>query len=152
VKEFEMLEYKRPTSKTVLVINHEPDVLIFLKLILETHGYRALLANGAECAMRFLGQENLSLDLLLTTVVMPGTTGRELAQVSKELRPGLPILFMSGFADSEAVRLKVWHNDARLLHKPFPEPTFFGEICDLLGALPPPVHPLRKARWASAAG
>jgi DNA-binding NtrC family response regulator len=135
--------------RTVLVVDDEQDVLILLKLILETHGYRALLANGAEAAMRFLGQGNLALDLLLTDVVMPGMTGTDLAKASKELRPELPVLFMSGFADTEAVRLKVWDDDARLLHKPFSEETFIGEICDLLGVAPLPDSPPHRARGAS---
>ncbi len=100
--------------------------------------------------MRFLGQENLALDLLLTDIKMPGMTGTDLAKVSKELRPDLPVLFMSGFADTEAVRLKVWDDAARLLHKPFSEETFIGEICDLLGAAPPLDHPPQKARGAVA--
>jgi DNA-binding NtrC family response regulator len=144
-----MTHTERRNPKTVLVVDDEQDILILLKLILETHGYRALLASGAEGAMRFLGQENLALDLLLTDVVMPGMTGTDLAKVSKELRPGLPVLFMSGFADTEAVRLKVWDDAARLLHKPFSEESFIGEICDLLGAAPPPDPPPQKARGAS---
>jgi DNA-binding NtrC family response regulator len=139
MKEFEMISYmERPIPKTVLVVDDEQDVLILLKLILETHGFRVLLANGAEGAIRFLGQEDLTLDLLLTDVFMPGMTGTDLAQVSKELRPGLPILFMSGFADTEAVRLKVWDDAARVLRKPFTEDAFVGEICNLLGATRPP--------------
>ena len=100
--------------------------------------------------MRFLGQENLALDLLLTDIKMPGMTGTDLAKVSKELRPELPILFMSGFADTEAVRLKVWNDAARLLHKPFSEETFIGEICDLLGAAPPPDRTPQRTRGAVA--
>src|ERR1700675_4550874 len=100
-----MAHTERAAQKTVLVVDDEQDVLILLKLILETHGYRALLAKGAEGAIRFLGQEDLALDLLLTDVMMPGMTGTDLAQFSKELRPGLPVLFMSGFADTESVRL-----------------------------------------------
>ena len=144
-----MTHTERRNPKTVLVVDDEQDILILLKLILETHGYRALLASGAEGAMRFLGQKNLALDLLLTDVVMPGMTGTDLAKASKELRPELPVLFMSGFADTEAVRLKVWDDAARLLHKPFSEETFIGEICDLLGAAPPPDQMPQHARGAS---
>lgn len=148
-----MMAYKeRSASRTVLVVDDEPDVLILLKLILETHGYRALLAKGTQGAMRFLRQQDLALDLLLTDVVMCGMTGPELAQASKELRPGLAVLFMSAFSDTEAVRLKVWDDAARLLRKPVSEETFISEICDLLGAVSPPVHPPQKARWASAVG
>src|SRR6267154_1058616 len=91
-------------ARTVLVVDDEQDVLILLKLILETHGYRALLARGAEAALRLLRQDELTVDLLLTDVVMPGMNGTDLAQAGRELRPSLPILFMSGFVDSDAVR------------------------------------------------
>src|SRR2546426_11089027 len=116
---FVMTGSKGPNAKTVLVVDDERDVLILLKLILETHGYRALLACGAEAALRLLRQDELMVDLLLTDVLMPGMNGTDLARAGRELRPGLPILFMSGFVDTDAVRLKVWDDAIRFLKKPF---------------------------------
>src|SRR3977135_1421393 len=95
-------------ARTVLVVDDENEILILLKLILETHGYRALLAHGSMDALQLLGQDDLDVDLLLPDVVMPGMDGMDLARICRELRPGLPILFMSGFVDTQAIRLKIW--------------------------------------------
>src|SRR6266699_3322119 len=65
---FVMTGSKGPNAKTVLVVDDEQDVLILLKLILETHGYRALLARGAEAALRFLRQDELTEDLFLGNI------------------------------------------------------------------------------------
>ena len=145
-----MASLEKATPKTILVVDDEQDVLILLKLILETSGYRALLAPGAETALKLLGQDDLKVDLLLTDVVMPGMSGTELARVSRELRPDLPILFMTGFADTEAVRLKVWDDTVQLLRKPFTEEVFIAEICKLLGAVPLPTTPPEHVQRASS--
>ena len=132
-------------ARTVLVVDDEQDILILLKMMLETHGYRALLARGAEAALRFLRHDELVVDLLLTDVVMPGMNGTELARAVRELRPDLPILFMSGFVDTEAVRLKVWDDAVSLLKKPFTEEAFLGKVREILGAAPLPAHTESKA-------
>ena len=135
--------------RTVLVVDDENDILILLKLILETHGYRALLAHGAVDALQLLGQDDLKIDLLLTDVVMPGMEGTDLARICRKLRPGLPILFMSGFVDTDAVRLKIWDDGVRFLRKPFTEATIVGNICELFGAIALPAYRPQTARPAS---
>ena len=137
-------------ARTVLVVDDEEDILILLKLILETHGYRALLARGPEAALRLLGQDELTVDLLLTDVVMPGMNGTDLALASRKLRPGLPVLFMSGFVDTDAVRVKVWDDAVRFLKKPFTEEVFLGNIRDILGAVPLSADTENKRRAASS--
>jgi DNA-binding NtrC family response regulator len=136
--------------RTVLVVDDESDILILLKLILEINGYRALLAHGAMDALQLLGQESLRVDLLLTDVVMPGMDGMDLGRISRELRPGLPILFMSGFVDTQAVRLKVWDDGVRFLEKPFTEDTIVGKVCEILGAIPLPNYK-PPSGWAASA-
>ena len=145
-----MTDAEGQSAKTVLVVDDEEDILILLKLILETHGYRALLARGPEAALRLLGQDELTVDLLLTDVVMPGLNGTDLALASRKLRPGLPVLFMSGFVDTDAVRVKVWDDAVRFLKKPFTEEAFLGNIREILGAVPLPAHTESKARAASS--
>jgi DNA-binding NtrC family response regulator len=134
--------------RTVLVVDDENDILILLKLILESHGYRALLAHGAMDALQLLGQDDLKVDLLLTDIVMPGMDGMDFARISRKLRPGLPILFMSGFVDTDAVRLKIWDDGVRFLRKPFTKETIVGNICELLGAIALPIYQPQTARAA----
>ena len=145
-----MIGVQGQDARNILVVDDEQDILILLKLILETHGYRALLAQGAEAALLLLRQDELAVDLLLTDVVMPGMNGAALAHAGRALRPGLPILFMSGFVDADAVRFKVWDDAVRFLKKPFTEELFLGNIREILGAIPLPAHTESKARSASA--
>src|SRR5882672_10228488 len=92
---------------TVLVVDDDADILIVLKAILETQGYRALLAADAENALQLLERADIGIDLMLTDLVMPGMSGTDLARKSLMLRPKLPILFMTAFADEEALHLSV---------------------------------------------
>ena len=137
-------------ERTVLIVDDDLDALIFLKLILETRGYRVLVASRAETALRLLRRDDLGVDLLLTNVVMPAMNGGELARGSRALRPTLPILFMSRFADTEAVRLKVWDSTVGVLDKHSGEDAFLGKIYDFLGATPPPLRQPQRAFRASS--
>ena len=134
-------------KQTVLIVDHDSETLIFLKLILEPQGYRVLLAGGVETALRLLRHDDLAVDLLLTNMVLPGANGGEIARWSRALRPALPVLFMSRFEDSEAVRLKVW--DSAILDKPAAEEAFLERICAFLGATPMPARRPQKAFQAS---
>ena len=88
----------RGNGERVLIVDDDLDALLFLKLILETQGYRALLANRAETALLLLQHEDIAVDLLLINLVIPETSGGDLARRSRALRPTLSILFMSKFA------------------------------------------------------
>src|SRR5579862_3495124 len=133
-------------KQTVLIVDHDSETLIFLKLILEPQGYRVLLAGGVETALRLLRHDALAIDLLLTNMVLPGANGGEIARWSRALRPALPVLFMSRFEDSEAVRLKVWDGAGLLLDgNTTGEREFLRKISDFLGATPMPSHRPEKA-------
>ncbi|OGS41133.1 MAG: hypothetical protein A2506_01960 [Elusimicrobia bacterium RIFOXYD12_FULL_66_9] len=68
---------------------------------LRAYGYRVLAAHGGEEALALLKSEGSSVALLLTDVVMPGMSGGELAQKAVRLRPGLKVVFVSGYIDHE---------------------------------------------------
>jgi CheY-like chemotaxis protein len=82
--------------ETVLVVDDEPDVLKVAAEILQDGGYRVIEAAGPAEALEALRQEP-GVELLFTDVVMPGMNGFELARRAKALRPGLRVLFTSGF-------------------------------------------------------
>ncbi len=132
-------------GKTVLIVDDDSETLIFLKLILEPQGYRVLLAGGVETALRVLRHDDLAVNLLLTNRFLPGASGAEIARWSRSLRPALPILFMSRFEDSEAVRLKVWDGAGLLFEGNNTEREFLRKISDFLGATPMPSHRPEKA-------
>ena len=132
---------------SVLVIDDDPVIQDLMTSFLNKEGYRvSVAANGEEGLQR---ARELRPDVITLDVAMPGMDGMDLARICRELRPGLPILFMSGFVDANAVRLKIWDDGVRFLSKPFTEDTIVGNVCELLGAAPLPTDKPQRARAAS---
>jgi len=101
---------------SVLVVDDDTDVRVTTALLLRRMGYRVTEATGAEEALIALELDS-SIELLLTDVVMPETSGPELARKAAMVRPDLPIVYFSGYADPEAIVGAI--PLARLLRKPF---------------------------------
>ncbi len=106
-------------SGTILLVEDEVEVRMLVRALLERHGYHILEAAGPEEALRISNSESQTIDLLLTDVVMPGLDGTELADRVGAARPGIKVLFMSGYADSEGVRHRMQSRNAAFLQKPF---------------------------------
>ena len=84
---------------SVLVVDDEPMVLRLIEATLRRSGYRVVTASGHHGALRIAADASEPIDLLVSDVVMPGMNGPELADRIRELRPGLPVLFVSAFHD-----------------------------------------------------
>ena len=84
-------------SQTVLIVDDEDLLLTMGQAILSSYGYKVLTANSGYRAVELLSQNELKLDLLVTDLVMPGMSGRELAEQARLLRPDLAILTTSGY-------------------------------------------------------
>ncbi|MEW6720347.1 MAG: response regulator, partial [Thermodesulfobacteriota bacterium] len=82
-------------------------------------GYRVLQAENGKDALRICGEHQGEIHLLVTDMVMPGMSGRELAQEAARLRPDMKVLYMSGYADQSIGRHGVPDADFLLLQKPF---------------------------------
>ncbi len=82
---------------TILVVDDEEPIRRFLTAVLRQHGYRVLEADCATSALAFA--ENDAVDLVLTDVLMPGTSGPELGRLLRRRKPSLPVLFMSGYVN-----------------------------------------------------
>jgi CheY-like chemotaxis protein len=83
---------------TILLVDDEPDIRSLVRDVLGPQGYRILEAGNADEALRVAQEHGKPIDLLLTDVVMPGMHGHELAAQLLVQRPGLKVLYMSGFA------------------------------------------------------
>lgn len=86
---------------------------------LESFGYRVLSAGNPHDALSLAAAHNGPLQLLLTDVIMPGLDGRELYQQLSEGRPGLKVLYMSGYTDNAITHHGVLTEGAAFLQKPF---------------------------------
>jgi PAS domain S-box-containing protein len=106
-------------GRTILVVEDEAAVRHVERRMLEAHGYRVLLAEGGAAALELVRAHPGTIDLLLTDVIMPEMNGREVAAAVQELRPGLPVLFVSGHVGDALDRHGGLGPEARVLSKPF---------------------------------
>jgi len=106
-------------QETVLVVEDQAEVREYAAVALRAYGYQVMEAANAEEALLICEREGERIDLILTDVVMPGLSGRELADRLKTLRPGVKVLFMSGHTDDIMVHHGVLRKEAEFIHKPF---------------------------------
>jgi PAS domain S-box-containing protein len=106
-------------GRTVLVVDNERAVRVIVAHMLEKHDYRVCKAADAAAAERILDDEGAKVDLLLTDVLMPGVSGRELVERIRARRPGLAAIYMSGYSGDAASPLGPWNDGVSVLEKPF---------------------------------
>jgi two-component system, cell cycle sensor histidine kinase and response regulator CckA len=106
-------------GELILVVEDEESVRRTVARGLAEAGYRVIEAENGPQAIDLAGRAPDRIALLLTDVVMPGMSGRELAAVVGELAPGIAVLFISGYTDSEIVRRGLLAPGAAFLPKPF---------------------------------
>jgi len=105
-------------GETVLVVEDEASVRAVVVDLLTELGYQPLEASTAEEAMGLI-QSSQAIDLLITDVGLPGVNGRELAQIARQNRPELPVLFVTGYAGSATVRASFLQPGMDMMSKPF---------------------------------
>ncbi|MFO7599115.1 MAG: response regulator, partial [Candidatus Desulfacyla sp.] len=96
-------------------------------------GYQVLTAGDGEDALRVSEGFKGEIHLLLTDVVMPRMGGQELAERIRTLRPGIRVLYMSGFPDRELSHLAALEPDANFLQKPFSPQSLCLKVRETLG-------------------
>ncbi|WP_231603772.1 response regulator [Neorhodopirellula pilleata] len=106
-------------DETVLLVEDEELVRKLTKLVLEQNGYTVLEASDGAEALRVAGTHSGPIHLLLTDLVMPGMSGREVAEQLAGVKRGMRVLFMSGYAEDIVIRKGVVSATTNLLHKPF---------------------------------
>jgi signal transduction histidine kinase/CheY-like chemotaxis protein len=122
-----------PGGETVLLVEDEPDVRQFAREVLERHGYTVLCAADGEEALTVERAAGVALELLVTDVVMPRRGGPDLAREVAARRPGLKVLYMSGYADAALGPGYALPPDARLLPKPFTPDQLARAVRGVLG-------------------
>jgi signal transduction histidine kinase/CheY-like chemotaxis protein len=107
------------SGATVLVVEDDPGVRAFTSQVLRDGGSTVFEAANAAEALAIAARESRPLDLLLTDVVLPGIDGCDLAARLRALRPGLRVLFMSGYTPEEIAATAALASGDLLLKKPF---------------------------------
>src|SRR6185503_1931496 len=125
----------RAGALTVLVVEDEDGLRELARRLLQRLGYTVLIAADASEASR-LFEENPTIDVLLTDVVMPGASGPELTSQLIEQRPALKVIYMSGYTEDAIVHHGVLKAGIAFLHKPFTSETLGRKIRDVLDTAP----------------
>jgi CheY-like chemotaxis protein len=118
-------------SEQILVVEDDKTLRELAVKLLQDGGYRVLEAKDPEDALRILAASE-EIDLLLTDVVMPGTSGAELAREGQQGHPNLRSLFMSGYAGDLVGRQGVLMHEDSFLEKPFSRRSLLTKVYSVL--------------------
>nr|WP_274706040.1 ATP-binding protein [Pseudomonas sp. S11A4] len=105
-------------GETVLIVEDDPAVRVLVCAVLSELGYAYVEAGDADTALPFLNSTQ-RIDLLISDVGLPGMNGRQLAEVGRQYRPGLKVLFITGYAEHAAVRGGFLDSGMQMITKPF---------------------------------
>jgi CheY-like chemotaxis protein len=119
-------------GEAVLVVEDEPNVRMILARVLRERGYRVLEASHGRDALAIAGDPATRIDLIIADVVMPELGGRELAARLGERRPGVPILFTSGYTGHDVMERGLIERDWPFLAKPVAPDALARKVRELL--------------------
>ena len=126
----EIVEIPRGNGQTILAVDDEDAIRQVVQRILDNAGYHVITANSGSTAMDLDAQSRCQL--LLTDVVMPGMSGRRLAELLRRRHPGLPVLYMSGYSDGLRETTSAGGEDFGFIEKPFTAHGLLEQVHDLL--------------------
>jgi signal transduction histidine kinase len=105
-------------GETVLIVEDDPAVRVLVSAVLSELGYAFVEAGDADSAVPIL-DSGQRIDLLISDVGLPGMNGRQLAEIGRQYRPDLKVLFITGYAEHAAVRGGFLDSGMQMITKPF---------------------------------
>jgi len=120
--------------ETILLVEDDPSVRSLVRQVLESDGYAVLTASTGAEGLRLSREYRGRIRMLVTDVVMPGMNGRALADGIERDRPGIKVLFMSGYPADTIGRDGILGEGTNLIEKPFTPSDFAGKVRGILGA------------------
>jgi PAS domain S-box-containing protein len=125
-------------DETILLVEDDEQVRELTNTILVNCGYTVLIAENASVVAKICEQRGKEIDLLLTDVVMPGISGREVASQVSVRWPSIKILFMSGYTENSIVHHGVLDTGTHFLAKPFTPTALANKVREVLDGDSPP--------------
>jgi len=119
-------------SETVLLVEDEESVRQLVRETLQAKGYQVLEAENGEAALLIANAHQGSIDVLITDVVMPGMSGRELSKKLYEARPKTKVLYLSGYTEDAIMHQGVFEAGTAFLQKPFTLQMLSRKVRDVL--------------------
>jgi two-component system, cell cycle sensor histidine kinase and response regulator CckA len=121
-------------DETILVVEDQEPVRRLTRKVLETQGYAVLAAADGPEALRVAEHHPGTIHILVTDVVMPGMSGREVGRRLAAGRPEMKVLYLSGYADDSIVQHGVLEPGLAFLQKPFAPETLARRVREVLDA------------------
>ena len=125
---------EEPHRETILLVEDEPGIRGLVRKILRRERYQVLEAGSGEEAMNVASSHGDAIDLLLTDMLLPGMSGRALAESLHAVNPALRVVYVSGYTDDETVRAGEFPPGAKFLQKPFTLGALTGKVREALDA------------------
>ncbi|WP_192884136.1 MULTISPECIES: response regulator [Xanthomonas] len=122
----------RGRSQRILLVDDTDVVRMMVSEVLSDAGYHVIEAENADGALAQL-RADAQIDMVVSDVGLPGMNGRDMADVARDLRPGLPILFITGYAENAATRQEFLAEGMALLPKPFSLNDLLNTVSRMLG-------------------
>jgi len=126
-------------SETILFVEDDQNVRELVQVYLKQSGYHVIEASDGGQALEIAASYNGPIDLLITDVVMPRMSGREVATQMVNQRPGMKVLYVSGYTDDTVFRHGVLEGGVEFLQKPFNMTSLGKKIREVLKGQPAPV-------------
>ncbi|MBV9774118.1 MAG: PAS domain S-box protein [Gemmatimonadetes bacterium] len=120
-------------SETILLAEDEPMIRKLVRRVLQLAGYTVLEVKSGEEALEVCRAHAGPIHLLLTDMVMPGTSGRELARQAQALRGEMRVIYMSGYTQGEAIRVAELEPESVYLQKPIDSADLLRKVREVVG-------------------
>jgi two-component system, cell cycle sensor histidine kinase and response regulator CckA len=121
-------------TETILLVEDEESVRQLVAETLASRGYKVMEAENGEEALKLAGSSRETIHLMITDVVMPGISGRDLAREVLKSRPETKVLFLSGYSEDAVLHQGVLEPETAFLQKPFTLQYLARKVRELLGA------------------
>ncbi len=132
--EMQKAEWLRRGAGTLLVVEDEPALRESIREFLDSLGYTVLEAESGPKALTIASQFEAPIDLMITDLVMPKMSGRELSQSLGSIRPQMRTIFMSGYTDDAVMHHGVQEAGVAFLQKPFSLAVLARKVLEMLGS------------------
>jgi len=116
----------------ILLVEDDNTVLATIKKYLESTGFEVMAANHPDEAIKIFDDHSAKIKLLLTDVIMPGKSGKELAKELHARSPKLPVLYMSGYTENAIVHHGILADSTNFINKPFSREDLLGKLNEIL--------------------
>jgi two-component system cell cycle sensor histidine kinase/response regulator CckA len=119
-------------NETVLLVEDEKMVRELAERILTEFGYKVLVAENGEVAKQIFEQQKEKIQIVVTDIIMPGISGRDLAAHIKKENPDIKLLYISGYSDEAILHHNKIDNGSEFLQKPFTAQKFVRRVRQIL--------------------